>query len=130
MDAIKQFQEEIKDLTLEQCKDVVIQLKADSMAIEMQLNNAKAKAVKGTYSDATWYAKAQNALRLKRMKLLYIERKVKQLKLEYGRKENERFERTFMSIAKKLLTEEIYNNILKETEEQISSNKEIENLVG
>jgi len=95
------------------------QLQRDKDNIQSQIDNAKRQArAEGIYSDRDWLQRAESAARTKG-------RQIAQLQVELGaavkaerRQVGESFERTFMSVAKKLLPEPVYLEIMKQTSER------------
>lgn len=121
MSRTKEMIVEVEKMTYEEIEKQLAELLSDTADIEAQIRKAKAKVIeKKEYSDPQWFAKATNALKMKRYLIMLMQQRRKKLKKEKSDKETIDFERSFMKIAKRLLTEDTYNMLIEETKVDLS----------
>jgi hypothetical protein len=96
-------------------------------AIKTQLDEAKANAAQnGNYSDADWFRRAQSAQRWRgrfhqkiQARLSALKKETKERNLDEARKESLRFERTFFSLASKMLPAPLFASIVEAATERM-----------
>lgn len=104
-----------------------LELEENSIKIKSQIESAKSKfLVTGEKSDPIWFNKAKYSLEMTKLELKKInaeyekhKREIKNEKTEKKVELSKTFERTFMSVAKDILSEEEYLLILNKTKELI-----------
>jgi hypothetical protein len=120
---------EVDGMTLDQIEAVLPVVEAQAGDIQAQLESAKVTSQAGGSIDSTWFAKANHALRLKRVRIEALHKRRKQLKRQHlTKKGHVSLERAFMTVAKRLLVEETYQMLLAEAKdllEDVSSEKPI-----
>lgn len=94
---------------LERLRDTI---ELDLARIKTQLDTAKAGVMAdGVYADAKWFAAAQGALRFKGREHQMILRELGGRRKSSNRAANASHERLFIQVAKRLLSEDLYNDI-------------------
>ena len=85
--------------------------------IQEQLTLARAnKKLYDTKADPVWYSKTCSALKLSKFKLALMNRQREQLKKEGSN--SKEFSVHFMTVAKRLLKDDVYTRLVEETKEE------------
>lgn len=111
--------ENYRSYTDEQLQDTQTILLEDMASIRYQLEVAKSNAAtEGDYSDPDWFRKATYALRMKSAQLQAIN-------VEMGRRKRllqSRLETWFVRIARDILEEDLFEEIMDEAKEKVRIN--------
>jgi hypothetical protein len=118
--------ENYTELSDEELLDLKQRIEQELDHVKTQIDRAKVDARNGTYSDPDWFARVNGAKR-------GIGRASQAIQVELGRRKGLRkatnieehskqeltFERMFMRVARRKLTEEVYEAILQEAQEEV-----------
>jgi len=111
--------ENYRNYTDEQLQDTQVILLEDMASIRYQLEAAKSNAATdGEYADADWFRKATYALRMKGAQQQAIS-------IEVGRRKRmtqSRLETWFVRIAREILEEDLFDEIMDEAKDKVRSN--------
>jgi hypothetical protein len=111
--------ENYRNYTDEQLQDTQVILLEDMASIRYQLEAAKSNAaMDGEYADADWFRKATYALRMKGAQQQAIS-------IEVGRRKRmtqSRLETWFVRIAREILEEDLFDEIMDEAKDKVRSN--------
>lgn len=98
--------------------DLKSDIDLDITTIRIQLSDAKAKVVTdGSYSDPEWWRKANAALKIKGRQSQQIQNELSLMRRKKQEIKAQQFERRFIDIAKKELSEEVFQKILNQARE-------------
>lgn len=111
--------ENYRDYTDEQLQELQVTLLEDMASIRYQLEEAKSKAATGgDYSDADWFRKASYALRMKGAQQQAVS-------IEVGRRKRlvqSTLETWFVRVAREILDEDLFEEIMDEAKDKAQSN--------
>jgi hypothetical protein len=111
--------ENYRNYTDEQLQDTQVILLEDMASIRYQLESAKsAAALENEYADADWFRKATYALRMKGAQQQAIS-------IEVGRRKRlaqSTLETWFVRIAREILEEDLFEEIMDEAKDKVRSN--------